>query len=254
MRTWIIVTIYLGTIAGLYGVSPAAQDDVGPSGVLQKGTLSEDSLQHESAQPGRDYRDLRRQLMWDQVESVEVSSDPSEPDKLDDLIYQLRSLKIPSKLMLQEPNEPTQSQTDTASELPLPEESQIVEESKEPVPENNLVVTLEKLDTILSPLQLADVLYRQGYYELAFKNYCTVYEQLPKDSLADRQWILFQKGNCCRYSDPDKAALFYNELINSFPNSRWTASANSRLKMIQWTQANQIKDLLEVEANDPNSP
>ena len=145
------------------------------------------------------------------------------------------------------------TQADAASGSALPEELQADEESKKPALENELVVTLDKLDKVVSPLQLADVLYRQGHYETAFKNYCTANERLSEESVADRQWILFQKANCRRHSDLNEAIQLYNELIKSFPNSKWTAAANSRLKMIEWTQANQIKNLLEVEANDTDS-
>ena len=252
MRTWIITTIYLGIMVSLFGVLPAAQDDAERSGVLQKGSPTEDLLRHEPNQTVREYRGLRRQLMWDQVESVEVPSDQFQAEMLDELIYELRSLEIPSKSIPKEPNEPMSSQM-AASDSPSPKEVQAGEESKKPAPENELVVMLEKLDKVISPLQLADVLYRQGYYEPALKNYGTAYEQLSKDSVADHQWILFQKANCCRHSDLNESIRLYNELINSFPNSKLAAAANSRLKMIEWTQANQIKDLLEVKANDTNS-
>jgi hypothetical protein len=244
MKTWIIATIYLGIMAGLYGVSPAAQDDADQSGVLQKG---------ESVQTDREYRGLRRQLMWNQVESVTAPKDQSQTDVLSDLIRQLRSLEIPQKSTPQEPNEPMLSQADAAT-APLPsEEPKAGKESKKPSPEDELVVTLEKVDKVISPLQLADVLYRQGYYKLAFENYCAVGEQLAEDRIVDRQWILFQKANCRRHSDPNEAIRLYNELIKSFPNSKWTTVASSRLKMIEWSQLNQIRDLVENETDDTNN-
>ena len=145
------------------------------------------------------------------------------------------------------------SQTEAAT-VPLPlEMPQADEESEKPASEDELVVTLEKVGKVISPLQLADVLYRQGYYKLAFENYCAVGEQLAEDSVVDRQWILFQKANCRRHSDPNEAIGFYNELIRSFPNSKWTTAANSRLKTIEWSQLNQIRDLVENETDDTNN-
>ncbi|MHC4949463.1 MAG: tetratricopeptide repeat protein [Planctomycetota bacterium] len=253
MRVQLAITLCLGIMAGLYGASPAAQDSADPSGVLQNKNLVEDSLQPQAVQVGQGYRGLRRQLMWDQVESIEEPSNQFQTDILDDLIRQLRSLEIPQKSTSQEPDEPMPVQMDAAEDSPLPEEVQVVEESIKPALENELVVRLEKLDKVVSPLQLADVLYRQGHYEQALKNYCTVYEKLSEDRIADRQWILFQKANCCRHSDLNEVIRLYNELIKSFPNSKWAAAANSQLKMIEWTRANQIKDLLEIEANDTDS-
>ncbi|MHC5143653.1 MAG: tetratricopeptide repeat protein, partial [Planctomycetota bacterium] len=119
--------------------------------------------------------------------------------------------------------------------------------------EDDLAVRLEKVEKVLSPLQLADVLYRQGHYQLAFENYCAVYDRLSEDQTEDRQWILFQKANCCRYSDLNEAIRLYNELIKSFPNSKWTVAANSRLKIIEWGQLNQIRELVENETDDANS-
>lgn len=145
------------------------------------------------------------------------------------------------------------SQADAVAGPPLPEESQTSEKSEKLSQEDELAVTLKKTDKITSPLQLADVLYRQGYYKLAFENYCTVDERLSEDCITDRQWILFQKANCRRHSNPDEAIGFYNELIKSFPNSKWTTAANSRLKMIEWSQLNQIMDLVENETDDTNN-
>ena len=244
MKIRIIVAIYLGIMAGLYGVSPAVQDDADPSGVLQK---------EESTQTDREYRGLRRQLMWDQVEWVAESKDQPQTDVLSDLIRQLRSLEIPQKSTPQEPNEPILPQTDGAIAASPPENPQAGKESKKPSSEDELVVTLEKVDKVISPLQLADVLYRQGYYKLAFENYCTVDEHLAEDRVADHQWILFQKANCCRLSDSNEAIRFYNELIKSFPNSKWTTVASSRLKMIEWSQLNPIRDLVEHETDDTNN-
>jgi len=232
-------------MAGLYGVSPAVQDGEVQSSVSQK---------EKSAQTDREYHGLRRQLMWDRVELVtEPSNQQPQTDVLSDLIRQLHSLEIPQKLVVQEPNEPMSSQVDAAA-VPLPsEESQISEKSEKLSQEDELGVTLKKMDKVISPLQLADVLYRQGYYELAFENYCAVGEQLTADSIVDRQWILFQKANCRRHSNLNEAVGFYNELIQSFPNSKWTTAANSQLKMIEWSQLNQIRDLVGNKTDDTNS-
>ncbi|RKY10394.1 MAG: hypothetical protein DRP56_01120 [Planctomycetota bacterium] len=252
MKIRIITTIYLGILAGLCG-GAAAQDDAVGSDILQKTEMADKSLRREPAQMGQEYRGLRRQLMWDQVESVAAPQDQSQTDVLGDLVHQLRSLEIPQKSTPQEPNEPVPSQTDAAVGPLLPGKSQISKESGKPTPEDELVVVLEKMDRAISSLQLADVLYRQGYYELAFENYCTVDEQLSEGRVTDHQWILFQKANCRRHSNPNEAIGFYNELIKSFPNSKWTTAANSRLKMTEWSQLNQIRDLAENETDDTNN-
>ncbi len=251
MKIRIITTIYLGILAGL--CSAAAQDDAVGSGILQKTEMADKLLRREPAQTGQEYHSLRQQLMWDQVKSVTEPQDHLQTDVLNDLVHQLRSLEIPQKSTTKEPNEPMPTQADATSDSALPEEAQTSEESKKPAPENELVVTLEKLDKIVSPLQLADVLYRQGYYESAFKNYCMVDEQLAEDRAADHQWILFQKANCRRHSDFNEAIRLYNELMKSFPNSKWTTAANSQLKMIEWSQVSRIEDLVENETDDTNS-
>ena len=248
----ISATIYLGIIAGLCGVSSAAQDGVVQSGVSQKTEMTEDSLQQESIQVAQEYRGLHRQLMWNHVESIKEPSSQRQTDTLDDLIRQLHSLEIPQKSTPQEPNEPLQSQGAAATPS-LSEEPTAREEDEAPSLEDILAVTLKKVDKITSPLQLADVLYRQGYYELAFENYCTVGAQLAEDGVVDHQWILFQKANCRRHSNSNEAIRLYNELIKSFPNSKWTTAATSRLKMIEWSQLNQTKDWVENETDDANN-
>jgi len=239
MRIWLTTTICFGLIAALCDVSLAAQESADPNGILQ-----------EKLQTKEEGRSLQRQLLWEQVESIKEPANQPQTDTLDDLIRQLQSLEIPQKSISQEPNELMPPQTDTAATSPPPEKSQAGEKS---TPEDNLAVRLEKVEKVLSPLQLADVLYRQGHYQLAFENYCAVYEGLSEDQTEDRQWILFQKANCCRYSDLNEAIGLYNELIKSFPNSKWTVAANSRLKIIEWRQLNQIRELVENETDDANS-
>jgi len=250
MRIWLTATICFGIMTGLCGVSLAAQDGAAQSGLLQKRPLAEDSLRPERPRTDEEYRSLRQQIMLDRIESVGEPSGQPQTDTLDDMIRQLRSLEIPQKSTPQEPNEPMPPQTDAATGPLPPEEPQVGEESEKLAPEDELVVTLAKVDKVISPLQLADVLYRQGYYKLAFENYCKVDERLSEDRVTDRQWILFQKANCRRHSDPNEAIGLYNELIKSFPNSKWTTAANSRLKMIEWSQLNQIRDLVENEIDD----
>ena len=250
MKIRIITTIYLGILAGFCGGAATQNDAVG-NGVSQKTETADDSLRLEPTQTGLEYHSLRQQLMRDQVKSVTEPQDHLQTnDVLNDLVHQLRSLKIPQKSTVPEPNKPMLPQTDAVvPQLPLAE----VQASEKLSQEDELAVTLKKADKIVRPLQLADVLYRQGYYELAFGNYCTVDEQLAEGHVTDRQWILFQKANCRRHSHPDEAIGFYNELIQSFPNSKWTTAATSRLKMIEWSQLNQIKDLVENETDDANN-
>lgn len=239
MRIWLTTTICFGLMAALCGVSLAAQDSADPNGISQ-----------ENLQTKEEGRSLQRQLLWEQVESIKEPANQPQTDTLDDLIRQLQSLEIPQKSISQEPNEPVPPQTDTAATSPSPEKSQAGEKL---TAEDDLAVRLEKVEKVLSPLQLADVLYRQGHYQLAFENYCAVYERLSEDQTEDRQWILFQKANCCRYSDLNEAIRLYNELIKFFPNSKWTVAANSRLKIIEWGQLNQIRELVENETDDANS-
>ena len=234
MTVWVTITICFGIIAGFSGVS-SAQDSVAQSGISHK---------------TKTFGDMISQLMLEQIEPVEAPSDHTQTDTLDDLIRQVRCLQIPSKSIPPESGESIPSQPSTAETSPPLEESRADEEDQGPVPEDDLAVMLEKINEVVSPLRLADVLYRQGRYELAFKNYATVYEQLGEDCVSDCQWVLFQKANCCRHSDLNEAIELYKELIESYPNSRWTAAASSRLKMSQWYQLSQIRELTGNKTND----
>ncbi|MHC4904910.1 MAG: hypothetical protein ACYTEN_03675, partial [Planctomycetota bacterium] len=95
MRVQTTITLCLGIVPCLYGASLAVQGTGDPVDVLQKETPIEAPISRETVQTKPDYRDLRRQLMWDQVEWVEESSASSKDDTLDDLIRQLRSLEVP---------------------------------------------------------------------------------------------------------------------------------------------------------------
>jgi len=252
MRVQTTITLCLGIVACLYGASPAVQDAGDRADVLQKETPIEAPISRETVQTKSDYRDLRRQLMWNQVESVQEPTASSKNDTLDELICQLRSLEVPQKSVTQEPNEPMPPVADAAPYSVRPEAPSAAEKNEKKALKNELILTLEKVDTVVSPLQLADVLYRQNYYELAFKSYCAAEGQLAEDEnrTVDHQWILFQKANCLRRSDLDEAIRLYRKLINTFPNSKWAAVASSRLKMIAWSQANPVEGLPGVGTND----
>ncbi|MDH4201300.1 MAG: hypothetical protein OEV87_00200 [Phycisphaerae bacterium] len=252
MRVQATITLCLGIVACLYGASSAVQGTGDPGDVLQKETPIEAPISRETVQTKPDYRDLRRQLMWDQVEWVEEPLASSKNDTLDGLIRQLQSLEVPQKPVTQEPNEPVPPAADAAPDFVLPEVPLAGEKSEKTALKNEQVLTLEKIDTAVSPLQLADVLYRLNYYELAFKSYCTAEGQFAEDEnhTADHQWILFQKANCLRGIDLDEAIRLYRELINTFPNSKWAAVASSRLKMIAWSQANPVEGLPGIGTND----
>jgi tetratricopeptide (TPR) repeat protein len=94
-------------------------------------------------------------------------------------------------------------------------------------------------DQMNNPLELGEVLFLSGHLKEAAIAYQEALNRIganDANSTADRAWLLFQIGNCLRNDDPPTAAKMYKQLIQEYPNSRWTELAKTEDKLIEWYQ------------------
>ena len=99
--------------------------------------------------------------------------------------------------------------------------------------------TIERLK--LAPLSgpagtiaLADGLFAQNQLDGA----CALYTQaLAQDkSGGDKDWVLFQIGNCLRSKDAAAARTFYKRVAAECPASPWAGVAASQTQFLDWQQ------------------
>ena len=119
MKMFRMIVVWLGLTAGVCAEMPQAEESVQGRPALQT-----DEPVHE------EFKGLQRELMQEQVQSIEQQTERSQPDRMSQLIDQLRSLEIPEKVS--EPNEPIpvpadQKDNQTAPIEILPDEQAFVE-------------------------------------------------------------------------------------------------------------------------------
>ncbi|RPI61395.1 MAG: tetratricopeptide repeat protein, partial [Planctomycetaceae bacterium] len=77
--------------------------------------------------------------------------------------------------------------------------------------------------------KLADDFYSAGHLTAAG----ILYEAaLKSDSPADKDWLLFQSGNCLCDSNQPAAMEAYRKLVAEFPNSPWTPLAVTKMRLM----------------------
>lgn len=198
------------------------------------------------------FQDVRQQFLFEQIKNIDEPEQNTDSNDLDILIEKVNLLQIPRNNMSDDMSKENLSpDEDMEAELSIQEQGtkalQIHQNS------NNEIASIlaENIQSALHPLQLADVLYRRGEYRMAFQCYQYVHDRFGKENLIDYQWIFFQMANCCRQEDPQKAIRLYSELLEAYPNSKWSAVALSRQQMIEWEQNNRIEeDYFAAKAND----
>jgi hypothetical protein len=114
---------------------------------------------------------------------------------------------------------------------------------------------------IADPVSIADALYLGGHWDEAFLFYERALaapagqvatgdsprrgDAAPGPSGDGKAWLLFQAANCRRRADPAAAAALYQRLAAEHPQSPWTAVARTRLRILEWRQAERPEALGE---------
>ncbi|HIJ67084.1 MAG TPA: tetratricopeptide repeat protein [Planctomycetes bacterium] len=109
-------------------------------------------------------------------------------------------------------------------------------------------------ENVLDPLATAEALFQSGNLKDAAKFYRLALERIAdKTEHPDRPWAMFQAANCLRHQQPTEAYKLYQQLINEYPSSDWTAAAYSHQQVIKWYQQDKPGQILEKYNSDPNS-
>jgi tetratricopeptide (TPR) repeat protein len=235
--------------------------------------------------PSKQIENLKHQLRQDNLSPPETGrmaeSASARPidDDLQKLIAQIRSARISQEQPAQQSvitPEPTLAAESSAVTESEPEETKdrvdvnsatVLRNADETAPGVISDLTLRSIDDLLNdpnksrnltklePKQaglqykeLAEVLFKSGSFHLAGQCYKRAYEMLPADDanlVGDRNWILFQMGNCSEYDDPNNAKENYAQLLRTNPASPWADVAKFRHDLAEWLQKEQPKKLIE---------
>ncbi len=100
----------------------------------------------------------------------------------------------------------------------------------------------------------AEALFAKRDLARAAKLYQQVTAQMtgnPQDQ--NHSWVLFQFGNCLRFSKTVEATKLYDKVIADYPESDWAKVARARNSYIAWSQQAKPEELLTRYGYDPNS-
>ena len=198
-----------------------------------------------------------RQQLWRAELSVAKDEKNKETkNELKRIIEQIRSIKfesqkeifepiiVPEAVLIDEPNEAvseTKEQEKKEIELKLP---------YEPITDKTLQILKnlsQHLDNLRNSFELGETLFLSGNLKEAAIFYREALKRKGPDdvgSAQDRDWILFQIGNCLRNDDPPTAIKTYGQVIIEYPNSPWKELAEARSKLLDWYQKDEPHKLI----------
>jgi tetratricopeptide (TPR) repeat protein len=205
--------------------------------------------------------ELRRQIQEEQIQPLFLSMTAVSEIDLDSLIANLERLNVPSsgKKAAAETVSATVSAPDTAGSPTVSDEKTNASVSINPTPQvagkaaaSSRLETLDQVEQPIEPMGAADALFRCGQLERAERFYRLASDRANSPSEPDWQWAVFQRANCLRRTEPDRAAQLYEELLQKAPGSRWSGAAKAALDMLGWYQSLRTSSLKGL-VSDPNS-
>jgi len=202
---------------------------------------------------------FKQQLWRAELSIAKDEKDKRTKDELKRMIEQIRSIELKPDKQASEPlpvpevvqkAEPNETLPDTV--VPKEQKTKEVETKLpyEPVSDHTLQILkdlsqhLEKLD---NPFELGDTLVLSGNLKEAAIFYREALKRKSPDdvgSARDRDWILFQIGNCLWNDDPITAMKTYGQLITEYPNSPWRELAEARSKLLDWYRKDEPHKLI----------
>jgi len=201
-------------------------------------------------------RHLRRQLWRAELSIAKDEKDKGAKNELKQIIEQIRSIKfepkkeifkpiiVPEVVLIDEPNE-------AVSEMKEQEKNQIeLKLPYEPITDQTLQLLKnlsQHLDNLRNSFELGETLFLSGNLKEAAIFYREALKRKSPDdvgSARDRDWILFQIGNCLRNDDPPSAKKMYGQVIIEYPNSPWMELAEARSKLLDWYRKDEPHKLI----------
>jgi len=207
---------------------------------------------------------LKRQLWQVWISAAKSKKDEKSKTELQQLIEQVLSVEfkprqeVPEPVIAVESAKPGEPNEGLSAKAAPKEPNEIKSEAKpvtkklpyEPVTEQ----TLQMLESLLQhpeqlhmPFELAEVLFLSGHLKQAAVCYQEALNRIgvdEDDPARNREWILFQIGNCLRDDDMPAAMRAYRQLIAEYSDSPWVDLAKTRSKLIEWYQKDKPKELI----------
>jgi len=208
---------------------------------------------------------IKNQLLSRQIEALDESSQKSQTgglkDRLGTMIEQIGLLQIPAADK-KEPASPAsdvnktdgkQRQKDIKA-APAGAGLDSAKEEKSQQSGRDVLISLDVIKDVGHPMAVADVLYLKRDYNRAARFYEMALSQFKSEGQElERQWAMFQLGNCYRDIDSAKSSAYFERLISEYP-SCWCAEAASVQKRCHvWMKENQTKLSQSLEHSEPNS-
>ncbi len=198
---------------------------------------------------------FKRQLWLAKLNMAEGEKDKSTKSELKRIIEQIRSVNFEFQKEVFEPAiVPDVVPMDEPIVVPIDEPNEAVSEDakeqhkKEEGPRltyglvtNRTLQTIRKFsqdpNNLHNPFELGETLFLSGYLKEAETFYREALKRKTPDdagSARDRDWILFQIGNCLRNDNRPEAIKMYGRLITEYPNSPWKELADARRTLLDW--------------------
>ena len=193
--------------------------------------------------------DLSRELWQARISTSKDKKSSLSKNELQQIIRQIKSIEFkpkeqtPKPLIVVEPirqTEPNEISSDTET-LQKPQPNKI----KRKPPDDwvtdqtlQIVKTLSQHpEQLHDPFELAEILFNSNHLKEAAKCYQQALDSITVGQtgrFTDKEWILFQIGNCLRNTDPPAAMQMYRRLITEYPDSPWVNLAKAKSKLIDW--------------------
>jgi tetratricopeptide (TPR) repeat protein len=115
-----------------------------------------------------------------------------------------------------------------------------------------MVKLAQSPEKLQKPESLGQILFQGQAFSEAALCYEEALKRLNIETLAgseDKEWLLFQIGNCYKQSDPQKAMRIYKQLILEYPHSLWSELVRVKGQWITWELRDKPKTLVnEIKA------
>ena len=193
--------------------------------------------------------DLSRQLWQTRISASKDTKSSLSKNELQQIIKQVESVEFkpqeqaPKTLIVVEPirqTEPNEISSDTEMLQETPPNKIKRKLPDERVTDQTLQIlrTLsQQPDQLHDPFELAEILFSSNCLKEAAKCYQQALDSITAGQIGrftDKEWILFQIGNCLRNTDRQAAMQMYRQLIIEYPDSPWVDLAKAKSKLIDW--------------------
>ncbi len=215
-----------------------------------------------SADPNSDLTTLKFKMKKSFIAQPQEQEPIEDKDpELNSLLSTLDKLKLPSDPewieTVKKESSPIEPVDKAASKTVAPTTKSATEKpktqstNKEETKSSEAVVS-EKLPTDISEKYAATMAYSEYMreeYESAAQYYLIVLNKLDSKSRnynTQRSWYLLQLGNCYKHFDSAKASERFSQLINEYPNSRWSNMARVELDLVRTLRDSDIDNTLNT--------